>query len=137
MSTKIGSLSRGAQLLYQAGIPIVFCKLLLSSPRTAASMPFIASPTLWLLWKRSNLTDDIRPDLESLIWTYVLSGTAGVAAVATAQSIGGYALALLLFGSRTDEYLEGKRLSIRRVTYIEAALFIRSLANIDRAHIKI
>lgn len=34
-----------------------------------------------------------------------------MALVATAQSIGGYALALLLFGARTDEYLEGKEAS--------------------------
>lgn len=110
MSVGKNRLSRGARLLYQLGIPLVISVVVIASPRTAAALPFIALPTLLLLWKLLQLPNFHRPDLETLIWTYFLSGTLGVVLVVTAQSIGGYTLALMLFGSSTDEYLQGEHL---------------------------
>lgn len=73
---------------------------------TALSLPVVALPTAILLRWRSNSPQAARPDLKPLAWTYILSGTVGVAAVSIVQTLIGYVFGIIIFGSTFDEYME-------------------------------
>lgn len=98
------SLSTSARLLCYLGPPATILLTALSSPRTALLTPFAYIPTAlgYQAWKRANLADpEPRAKLESLIWTYLTTGTVGMAGVIGTQIAILAATTRILFPDRT------------------------------------
>ncbi|KAI1075846.1 hypothetical protein F5B20DRAFT_558144 [Whalleya microplaca] len=69
-------------------------------------LPFILLPTLGLVWHNNAQPSNGRTDVETLVWTYVLTGTVGTTLAIIAQSIVSYVAALVLFQSDTKKFLQ-------------------------------
>ncbi|RYP74222.1 hypothetical protein DL771_003155 [Monosporascus sp. 5C6A] len=63
-------------------------------------------PTLALLWYNRSHPGNQRTDAETLLWTYVLTGTVGTTIVVIIQWTISYGAAYLLFQSETDGFFE-------------------------------
>ncbi|KAI0004025.1 hypothetical protein F4779DRAFT_600633 [Xylariaceae sp. FL0662B] len=98
-------LRRSSKALLWGVIPCMLIALLIASPLMIAFLPVILLPTLGLAWHNNAQPSDRRVDAETLIWTYVSTGTLGTVAVIVVQSIVSYAVAWVLFGRDKDAFL--------------------------------
>ncbi|KAI0376259.1 protease prsW family-domain-containing protein [Hypomontagnella monticulosa] len=89
--------SRSTKILLWAVLPALFIGLVILSPVTAFLSLFILAPTFLLLRYDGTHPADQRVDLETFIWTYMLTGTVGVAAVILVQLAVSTALCFALF----------------------------------------
>jgi len=87
-------------------VPAIILTLLIMSPLCAALLPILALPTVWLMWQWHASDRDKAGDLETMIWIYVISGTAGTLVVLLMQAIFSYLFAILLFQSQLPMYLK-------------------------------
>jgi len=70
----------------------------------AALRPVLALPTLWL-WQHERARDHHeRTDVATMVWTYVLTGTAGMTIAIALQFVLACSVGFLLFGSDTRKY---------------------------------
>ncbi|KAI1774952.1 protease prsW family-domain-containing protein [Hypoxylon cercidicola] len=97
--------SRSTGTLIWAVLPVLFTALAIASPLTAFLSVFILCPTFYLVRYDRTRPPDQRVDLETFIWTYVLTGTVGTAAVLVVQSLLSYLLALAFFQGQTAQLL--------------------------------
>lgn len=79
--------------------------LLILSPLTAALLPILLLPTVWLFWTWNASDSGPSADAETMAWLYLASGTIGMIAVTMLESMLSYGFAILLFGSDTKTYL--------------------------------
>ncbi|KAI2617625.1 protease prsW family-domain-containing protein [Hypomontagnella submonticulosa] len=89
--------SRSTRILLWAVLPALFIALVITSPLTAALSIFILAPTFLLLQYDRAHPADQRVDLETFTWTFVLTGTVGVAAVIIVQLVVSTAFCFALF----------------------------------------
>ena len=100
------TLSFPAKLLYWLAFPSTLAILSTVSPQTALCLPILCLPAILMLRGQSRLPRNQRSNLETLIWIFFASGTAGVMIVVAIQSGLSYGAAFMLFGSQTQDYLE-------------------------------
>lgn len=100
-------LSIPATWLYRLGLPLLTSTLYIYSPATALAVPFVAAPTVALLYQRSKAPPADRPgNLENLIWAFLGAATVAPAVCITLQSALSYGTALLMLGDRTSDYIK-------------------------------
>ncbi|KAI1499279.1 hypothetical protein F5X99DRAFT_390369 [Biscogniauxia marginata] len=98
--------SRPTKGLIWLGLPSIVISIWVLSPLTASLIPFLLLPTLCLVWWDRAQPSSQRTDVETFIWTYVLTGTLGTIVVVIIESILSYTFALALFRSDTEKFLE-------------------------------
>ncbi|XXG98139.1 hypothetical protein Hte_004460 [Hypoxylon texense] len=89
--------SRSTKILIWVVFPVLSIALGIASPLTALLSIFILGPTFYLVRYDRRRPEEQRADLETLIWTYLLTGIVGTATVVVAQSLLAYLFALALF----------------------------------------
>ncbi|KAI1383096.1 protease prsW family-domain-containing protein [Hypoxylon trugodes] len=98
--------AQSTKILLWAVLPTLFITLSISSPITGALSLLILAPTLWLIHHNNTRPPPQKTDPETLLWTYVLTGTVGVIAIIIIQSLISYTLALALFQDTTSAFLK-------------------------------
>lgn len=96
------SLSVSARLLSYLGPPATILLTAYASPKTALLSPLALLHTgcFYRIWQRLNKADPSRRgEMEPMVWTYAISGTLGIGAVAILQVVTGLGLSTILFGS--------------------------------------
>jgi len=100
------ALSLRVRMLYCLAVPAMILTLLIMSPLCVALLPILALPTVWLMWQWNASDRDKAADLQTMIWIYVISGTAGTLVVLLIQAMFSYLFAIVLFQSQLHMYLE-------------------------------
>lgn len=96
------TLSTSARLFCYLGPPSAILVTFYLSPKAALLSPVAFIPTVWgyKKWQEANAADPSRrADLESLVWTYALTATLGLATASIIQAGIGYGIATLLYGN--------------------------------------
>lgn len=94
----------GFGLLFYLGLPVALAVVVYMQPLLAVTVPANFLPTFLFFGWHSRQPGGDKTSTEALVWTYVLTGTVGMAAVMAMQAIVTYILALMLFGSDLDAY---------------------------------
>ncbi|KAI6086268.1 protease prsW family-domain-containing protein [Hypoxylon rubiginosum] len=117
--------SRSARILVWVVLPAFSIGVGVASPLTAVLSLFILAPTFHLV--RCDRRRPQRVDPETFVWTYVLTGTVGTAAVLIVQSLLAYLLALIFFQGATAQLLQEIQRGENEVASLDAeALAARS-----------
>ncbi|KAI0597786.1 hypothetical protein F4775DRAFT_218484 [Biscogniauxia sp. FL1348] len=98
------SLSHATKILVWLGLPSIVVGVWILSPLTASLIPALLLPTFCLVWWDRAQPIDQRTNIETFIWTYVLTGILGTTVVIIIQSILSYVFALVLFQADTERF---------------------------------
>ncbi|ORY61654.1 uncharacterized protein BCR38DRAFT_440811 [Pseudomassariella vexata] len=117
--------SRATYILIYSIFPLTLILILYISPLTAALLPVLVTPTIWLfLHDRQRCTNE-RKDPQTFLWTYILTGTVGVTVVVITQYVLSYLCAAILFGSEIGEYMDQFSKSEKDLTESDPAVLAR------------
>ncbi|KAI5925391.1 hypothetical protein F4810DRAFT_77084 [Camillea tinctor] len=95
--------SRATKGLVWVGLPSIVIGVWVLSPLTASLIPVLLLPTFSLVWWDRAQPANQRTDIETFIWTYVLTGTLGTVVCIVGQAVLSYGLMMVLFQDDTEK----------------------------------
>ncbi|KAK6083423.1 hypothetical protein SCUP234_03773 [Seiridium cupressi] len=117
-------LSRATLALIWAVLPGPLLLLLFALPLTTVLLPVLLVPTIGLFWWNQSSPIAKQADFQTLIWTYILTGTIGTTLVILVQSLLSYGFTMIISGSEFEAFFEqfGKNeKDLAEMDYIELA----------------